>query len=133
MNGSELNNSELVQMADILPPAVPVSAISVAGIYLFLLLLVAVIVVFGFRYQKSSKRKLRRLRKRYLRHKLDNRQCAFQLKRQLRDDVNTSTVSARQGRDWLEYSTALQAACYSSRSLDDGAMLQLLSDAERWL
>ena len=132
-----MNNSELAQIADILPPAAPVSPPVDSWLYFFLL--IAVVTVVGFWYLRSSKQQLRRLRKQYQQHKIDNRQCAFQLTSLLRQnnqrqDISTSLFSPQQNNlAWQEYSSALQVACYSRRSLDDETMSQLLRETERWL
>jgi len=127
-----MNNSELVQIADILPPTVPVSTPVGSGIYFFLLIIiVAAAVLWSLR---SSKQKLKRLRKKFQQGKIDNRQCAFQLTGLLDTAVNTTTSSAQKdSQRWQEYTSALQLARYSRRGLDNEAMAKLLREAERWL
>ena len=138
-----MNNSELVQIADILPPTAPVSPSVDLSLVFFLL--ITVVAVIGFWYRRSSKQQLKRLRKQYQQHKIDNRRCAFQLSNLLRKkkplhqysqrhDPSTSSLSALQNNNaWQEYSTMLQVACFSRQSLDDDAMSKLLQETERWL
>jgi len=132
-----MNNSELVQIADILPPTAPVSPSVDLSLVLFLL--IAVVAVIGFWYRRSSKQQLKRLHKQYQQHKIDNRRCAFQLSELLRQnrqhqEPGTTTSSTQQkNQSWQEYSTTLQIACYSRQGLDDDAMTQLLSESARWL
>lgn len=138
-----MNNSELVQIADILPPTAPVSP-SVDFSFVFFLL-IAVVAVIGFWYQRSSKQQLKRLHKQYQQRKIDNRRCAFRLSNLLRKkkplhrnnqhhNTSASSLPAKQNNNaWQEYSTTLQVACYSRRGLDDDAMSQLLQETERWL
>lgn len=117
-----MNNSELLQIADILPPTAPVTS-SVNFWFYFLLMLVAVAMLV-FYYLRSSKQKLRRLHKKYQQGKINNRQCAFQL---------AGLLSQKKSRRWQAYANTLQAACYSRQSIDDDAMSSLLREAERWL
>ncbi len=132
MTFRKMNNSELVQIADILPPTTPVSAPIDSGIYFFLLMIiVAAAVLWSLR---SSKQKLKRLRKKFQQGKIDNRQCAFQLAGLLGPVVNTATSSAQKdSQHWQEYISALQLARYSRRGLANEAMTKLLREAERWL
>lgn len=121
-----MNNSELLQIADILPPTAPVTS-SVNFWFYFLLMLLAVAMPV-FYYLRSSKQKLRRLRKKYQQGKINNRQCAFQL---------AGLLSQQKSRRWQAYANTfentLQAACYSRQSIDDDTMSNLLREAERWL
>ena len=127
-----MNNSELVQIADILPPTAPVSS-SVDFLFYFFLM-VAAAVVAALWYLRSSKQKLRRLHKQYQQGKIDNRQCAFQLAGLLSQEKSFSALSMQQkNQRWQEYSNTLQTACYSRQSIDDDAMSMLLREAERWL
>lgn len=132
-----MNDSELVQIADILSPTAPVSPSVDLSLVFFLL--IAAVAVIGFWYRCSSKQQLKRLRKQYQQRKIDNRRCAFQLRDLLhqnsqRHDTSASSLSAQQNNyTWQEYSTTLQVACFSRQGLDDDAMSQLLQETERWL
>ncbi len=140
---SKMNNSELVQIADILPPTAPASPSVDFSLVFFLL--IAVVTVVGLWYRRSSKQQLKRLCKQYQQRRINNRRCAFQLsdllrkKRLLRQDrqyqePGATTLSAQQkNQSWQEYSATLQVACYSRRGLDDDAMSQLLRESARWL
>ena len=136
-----MNTSELVQIADILPPVAPVS--TSANVWFYVLLLTLFIALASFSYLRSSKqqfkRRLRRLRRQYQQHKLDNRQCAFQLARLLCQNLQIPRISAfsldtqLNNTAWNKFSTALQVACYSRQSLDKKTMTNMLDEAEAWL
>jgi len=136
-----MKTSELVQIADILPPVAPASTSD--NIWFYVLLLTLFIALASFRYLRSSKQqfklRLRRLRRQYQQHKLNNRQCAFHLTRLLCQKLQIPRLSAsalsqhQNSKAWQEYVAALHVARFSRQGLNDDAMKQLLVEAESWL
>jgi len=136
-----MNDSNLVQIADILPPPAPELLSADYGSYfaLILILLLASILILAMR---SSRWQLRKLRWLYQLQKIDNRQLAFQLVRLLRKRLNLSRidpsllpefVKPEDGETWLAFTTQLKTACYSRHSLNDKAMTKLLHRTNQWL
>jgi len=132
-----MDSSEIVQIADILPPPVPDAP--AADFWIYVVLFAVIIITAGFRYLRSSQQRLKRLRKQYRQRKLDKRRCAFQLSHLLCQHMQivssgaAASLRLQKNKTWQEYLTALQRACYSREGLSDDAMVQLLNDTERWL
>jgi len=132
-----MNKSDVVHIADILPPPVP--DVSVIDFRVYVLLLAVILFIVVFRYLRSSEQRLKRLSKQYQQHKLDKRRCAFELSELMRQHMKGSAKNLSSMREqknkkaWQEYSTTLQVARYSRQGLSDDAMAQLLHDTERWL
>jgi len=132
-----MNDSKLAQIADILPPTAPVT--HSVDIWFYILLFTSILAIIIFWKLRSRKQQLRRLRNQYQQQKINNRRCAFQLKKLLQlnsshQNISTTTFQLQKNsRNWCEYSSALQAACYSRKGLDDKAMSHLLSESEQWL
>ncbi len=133
-----MNNSELVQIADILPPMAP--AAPADNFWLYFLLLTAIVAATAYGHLHSAKQvqklRLKWLRRQYQQQNINNRQCAFQLANLLQKNaphqyLSTSTFSPAQNKQ--TFSNTLQIACYSRHGLDDDAMLQLLTEAEHCL
>ena len=135
-----MSNSTLVQIADILPPAAPVAPASASvAFWVYVLLLILCIVLATIWYLRSSKQKLRRLRRQYQQRKLDSRQCAFRLSRLLCQRlqiarISTSLLPEQHDRTaWQTYATCLQAAYFSRHCINNNEITDLLDEAEQWL
>lgn len=121
-----MNKNELAQIADILPPSVPLAEPMNTSIYIFVFVLF-IAVAAGF-FLVSRKQRLQRIGLRYQRNKINSRQCAFELSRLL-----NNTGKNNNNGSWQVYSQILQQACYSRDSLDAAAMAQLLAKTKQWL
>lgn len=132
-----MNSADVTQIADILPPPLPVDAS--ANVMLYVFLFVGSILVLSVFYYRSNQQKLKRLQKKFQQQKIDNRHCAYQLSNLLNQVLQKNpkshlVVLQNQNDDvWKKYISTLQAACYSRRGLNNDAMNQLLIDTERWL
>jgi len=122
-----VNKNELVQMADILPPSIPVAVSTNVEIYIVAFVFFITVALY---FLRSRKQRLQRIRLRYKYNKISNRQCAFELAGLLQ---HTNHYEKNGGVSWQAYSSVLQRACYSRESLDGAAMQQLLDETGQWL
>ncbi len=140
-----MNSKDIIQIADIIPPAAPV--VSTADSWPFaLFLLVSLILIFISVWQRTMTgrkylryRQLKQLRDNYLKKRINSRDCAVQLAALLKNtELNKYTNSCANTCDekqktWQMLSDKLKYACYSRQSLDAKAMTALLNDSLRWL
>ena len=133
-----MKSPELAQIADILPPPVPIVSPGYTSLIIALLLLLIAAIIWS-RYTRSSTRHFHRLRRQYQQKRIDNRLLAFRLTRLLchRYDLPRFSPSlapqSLDNTDWQHLADKLQAACFSREGMNDESLAELLDKVSQWL
>jgi len=121
-----MNSSELEKIADILPPMAP--AASTDSIWPVIFLIIFLLCTVGIYFYRSNKQQLRRLHKKHLHKKINQRQLAFELAQ-----LVTQKDHSPSNGSWNIFHNQLQAACFSRNGLHEDAMKELMTSAEQWI
>jgi len=133
-----MKTPELAQIADILPPPLPVSAAGHSGLYV-VLTVAFISVVIWFLTSRSHAWQLHRLRRQHQQQTINNRQLAFNLAQLLCHEYHLPRFSPLlapehiDDNNWHNFAAELHTARFSRHSLDNDSLMQLLEKTRHWL
>lgn len=139
-------NATTSVIMDIVPPAMPVDSISLAGgILITITVVVSALLVIRYlviRYRYPAMQTLSSVHNAWTGNRTDNRATAFQLAAALRDGLSLNRLShttplpdnLQQHQDrWQSFIQLLDKARYSAAPCSIETLRQLFSDARFWL
>lgn len=133
-----MNAQELARIADIIPPSPPPASYSPLVLLLSAAVLLAIIIA-SYWYRHATSARLWRLRYSCRNAHCAQRELCMQLRSLICHELEISTLGAFRPQttsleaQWMQFSTALQSACYSSEAPDNKRLHQLIDEARFWI
>jgi hypothetical protein len=134
-----MNAQELARIADIIPPSPPPASYQPLVVLLLAVAMLLAIMIASYWYRHATSAKLWRLRYSCRNARCTQRELCMQLRSLICHELEISTLAAFRPQttsleaQWMQFSIALQSACYSRKAPDNKRLHQLIDEARFWI